>query len=236
MSNEKFLEILNERLAKGEITPSEYDELKVRLMAPITDNGKGIVAGHLESNEQLENETELLADRMADVHLPDGEFIIFIARSRLRFFIGVQVIMSLFIGLIAFPRNVVPEIREFLQETELYYQMYTQISAQLAPIFLSIQVIFISVILASLFIKIISQVMISNMSFFSYPVSRDSMNSLKELEKGAISSRMQDISKSYSGYVKVRVGGKGKFIYTVKTLPLIVMNGVFILIGTNLQL
>ena len=236
MSNEKFLEILNERLAKGEITPSEYDELKVRLMAPNSDDGMSKVAGHSKSNERLEFENESLADGMAKADLPDGEYIIFIARNRLKFFMGVQVLMSLYIGLSAFPMNVVPRIREFLQETDSYVKIITQVYAQLAPTISSILVILISAILAGVLIKTISQVLISNIPFFSYPVSRNNMNNLKELEKGAISSRMQDISKSYSGFVIVRVGDRGRLIYSVKTFPLIVMNGVFILIGTNIPL
>lgn len=234
MSNQKLLEILNERLAKGEITPGEYDELKIRLIAPNTDGEMVTAASHSEPIEQLE--IEPLADERGDDFRREGEYIVFIGRNRLRFFMGAQVLVSLYFGLVVFPVNVMPIIRDFLQETDIYNQVILQFSSQLTPLILESMVVFNSAILAGILVKVVSQLLISNLTFFSHPVSRDLMNDLKELEKGAISSRMQDISKSYSGFVIVRLGSKGKFIYSVKALPLIVMNGAFIVVGITVVL
>jgi hypothetical protein len=236
LSNEKLIDILNERLAKGEITPSEYDELKARLIDPSPADGGVTVASPSDSNEHLVIEHGPLADSGDDVYLPDGNFIIFIARNRLRFFLGVQILMSLYIGLVAFPTNVVQIIEDFLLETDLYNQVVIQISPQLAPVILGTMAISTSAIIAGVAIKVISQLLISRLTFFSFPVGSEQMKNLKELEKGSISSRMQDISKSYSGFVVVRVGGNGRFVYSVKVIPLIVMNGILILIATNFLL
>ncbi len=234
MSNEKLLEILNERLAKGEITPSDYDELKARIMGADTRSDRIVEADHYETIEH--SDVEPLADGGAEVFGRDGEYIVFVARSRLRFFMGVQILLSLYFGLAVFPENVMPIIREFIEELEFYNQIILRFSSQLTPIILETTVIFNSAILAGISVKVISQLLIANLTFFSNPVSRDLTNKLKELEKGAISSRMQDISKSYSGFVIVRMGSSGRFIYSVKALPLIVINGALIIIGTTIVL
>lgn len=234
MSNEKLLDILNERLAKGEITPGDYDELKARIMTPAADNDRVIDADHYETVE--ERDIGQSAQAATDEFHRDGEYIVFVARNRLRFFLGVQILLSLYVGLAVFPQNVLPIIRDFIEDIDIYNQIILRFSSQLTPIILETMVIFNSAILAGIAVKVVSQLLIGNLTFFANPVSRDLTNKLKELEKGAVSSRMQDISKSYSGFVIVRMGSTGRFIYSVKALPLIVINGALIIIGTTIVL